>query len=353
MKKLIKILLLLFTICTLSTNMGFAQSTVGDPMPGVPISLEGDPGSVIIARTTTDVNGKFACELKEGKYKLNISYSQIERVLQNVIGFAPLKPAEFKIDNKMVDNIEISLLLCSKSSNAKENIIAKTSVDKESGALSINIPKGGALISGIISYKLKSDGNNTSNDLKGVIIANSPVAEVCEVSLAFRTKLEEQIIQTKFDRELHPPDKIINQQPDSPIDTIPYTIICWSVANSGIWDCGATSFTCDDLYSSAIYEGSPNVWWECYAIVLTNPDIDILLNREKDGGASFEIDGEVIPIGSDAFVSLLAEKAKDAKKRNELETFMKKDKGFVSDKRLKEISKALGIPITIKKEVLK
>lgn len=319
-KSMIILLLCVFAISAFSTNMVFMTN---NPIPGVDIIVREIPSGTIAFTGQTGKDGKFVCELKEGQYEFNISYSQIERILSN--------------KKLLMSNIEISILLYSKSTNAKENIIAKTSVDKESGALRINIPKGGALISGIISYELKSDGNNTSDDLR---------------------------------------NKIINQQPDSPIDILPYTIICWSVANSGIWSCGATSHSCDVLYSSAIYEGSPNVWWECYAIVLTNPDIPILLNREKDGRASFEIDGEITPIASDDFELLLSgmakedanspylsvsttrslqtgtssgDNAKDDKKRNEIETFLKKDKGVVSDKRLNEISKELGIPITVKK----
>ncbi len=306
--------------------MGFA----GNPIPGVDVDLQKNPGGSIVFTGQTGKDGKFACELKEGKYKLNISYSQIERILQNVIGFAAVRPAEFKIDNKMVDNIEISLLLYSKSTNAKENIIAKTSVDKESGALSINIPKGGALISGIISYELKSDGNNTSNDLKNIIIT---------------------------------------QQPDSPKDTIPslWSVVCYSAAGTTTWRCGAIKGGCDRLYGSTAYFYSGADRWLCneYPIVLTNPDIPILLNREKDGRASLSINGEITPIASDDFESLLTKmetedrnaesnsvrgdvsttrslstgtsgktNAKDDKKRNEIETFMKNDKGMVSDKRL-------------------
>lgn len=109
-----------------------------------------------------------------------------------------------------------------------------------------------------------------------------------------------------------------------------------------------------------------------------NKPLSFRLNREKAGGASLEIDGEITPIASDDFESFLTKmaieekeyeiplgqvsttkslptgtsgktNAKDNQKRNEIEAFMKKDKGVVSDKRLNEISKELGIPITVKK----
>ncbi len=339
MKKLTYILLSLFTICTLSTNMVFA----GDPIPGVDVNLGKNPGGIIAFSGQTGKDGKFACKLEEGKYELNISYSQIERTLSS--------------QKLLMSNVEISLLLYSQSTNAKESIIATALIvdPKENGALSINIPKEGCIISGVLSYEIKSDGDHTSNDLKDVIIANSPVGEVSEI--------------------------INTQQSDSPIDTIPsiWCVICHSASGSNSWRCVAFKGGCEKLYSSSAYFYSGGDSWTCtpLALALTNSEIHILLNREKDGRASFMIDGEMIPIGSDDFELFLTKmtegevntslgqvsttkslptgiissgaNAKDDKKRNEIETFFKTDKGRVSDKRLEEISRELGIPIKVKK----
>lgn len=43
----------------------------GDPIPGIPIGLEGDPGSIKVSSTTTDANGAFHfSKVPAGKYKL-------------------------------------------------------------------------------------------------------------------------------------------------------------------------------------------------------------------------------------------------------------------------------------------
>jgi len=95
-----------------------------------------------------------------------------------------------------------------------------------------------------------------------------------------------------------------------------------------------------------------------------NKPLSFRLNREKAGGASLEIDGEITPIASDAFESSLTKstvtvntgsgdgtlrKTEREKQQKEIEEFMRTDKGLVSDARLDEISRQLGISITVKK----
>lgn len=47
---------------------------VGDPIPGVPIGLEGDPGSIIKANTTSNINGEYTfINVPVGNYKLYVN----------------------------------------------------------------------------------------------------------------------------------------------------------------------------------------------------------------------------------------------------------------------------------------
>ncbi len=73
----------------------------GDPIPGVDVSLEQVPGSVLIARTTTDEDGRFSFdELTLGKYLLRISPSPI---IAEKFNFISLKLSQ----NISSDGIEV------------------------------------------------------------------------------------------------------------------------------------------------------------------------------------------------------------------------------------------------------
>ncbi|MCX6175582.1 MAG: hypothetical protein NTZ27_12585, partial [Ignavibacteriales bacterium] len=95
-------LLILFTVCAFPANIVFAQNTIGEPINGVPIGLEGDPGSIIIARATTDVDGKFSCDLPVGKYKLKLSYDQITRNIRSKDKNYASNPGSCEIDLMLV-----------------------------------------------------------------------------------------------------------------------------------------------------------------------------------------------------------------------------------------------------------
>jgi len=57
-------------VLVLSSNLS-VFAIEGEPIVKIPIGLEGDPGSVIVARTQTDAKGKFEFRgLKAGKYRL-------------------------------------------------------------------------------------------------------------------------------------------------------------------------------------------------------------------------------------------------------------------------------------------
>lgn len=143
MKKLKISLLLLFAVFSFSANIVFAQSTVGDPMPGVPVGLEGDPPvGVGIPNVKTDANGKFACKLPEGKYKLMISYNDIASILSHISspgGYVSTSPGSYIV----------TLLL-----GQMPTIKAPASVTINRGArpISILVAKGGGTLNGTLTY---------------------------------------------------------------------------------------------------------------------------------------------------------------------------------------------------------
>jgi len=83
MKKSIMSLLFLFAVCAFFANISFAQSTA-TPLAGIPVGLEHDPSDIIIARTTTNQNGKFSFKLPVGKSKLTLLYDQLKRAVSSI-----------------------------------------------------------------------------------------------------------------------------------------------------------------------------------------------------------------------------------------------------------------------------
>ena len=141
-------LLFLFSVCAFSTNMVFAQSTV-KPIAGIPIGLEGDPGSIIIARATTDVDGKFSCDLPVGKYKLKLSYEQITRNISNKDKNYASHPGGSEIDLMLV--------------GANIKAPAKVIINKATGIISITVAKEGGTLIGTLTYvKVKSPSDQVN-----------------------------------------------------------------------------------------------------------------------------------------------------------------------------------------------
>ena len=138
MKNSIIYFLFVFAVCAFSANMVFAQSTA-TPIIGVPVGLEHEPERSIIAHATTDANGKFACKLPEGKYKLIISYNDIaSKVSRTDKNFAS-KPDGY-----------IFTLLLGLMPNVKAP--ARVIINKENGPISISVSKGGGTLSGTLTY---------------------------------------------------------------------------------------------------------------------------------------------------------------------------------------------------------
>ena len=123
---------------------------------------------------------------------------------------------------------------------------------------------------------------------------------------------------------------------------------------SGRTACFFSKRSCAEVYDSH-YQGNPS----CGDYIIANQS-SAYLNREKGGTASITNQGKTIQIASDKLESFLDSKVKEAnaniqrgtskemiaeKFRKELESFLKTDRGFVSEKSLIEISKELGIPI--------
>jgi len=150
MKKSIIYLLFVFAVCALSTDMVFAQSTV-TPIVDVPIGLEGDPPvGVGIPNVKTDVNGKFACKLPEGKYKLMLSYNDIASKVSRIDKNYASKPGGYEIDLNFA-GLTANLWIFDRWGNRiKAN--AKVIINKETGVISITANKGGGTLSGTLTY---------------------------------------------------------------------------------------------------------------------------------------------------------------------------------------------------------
>lgn len=154
MKKSIISLLFILAVCVFPANMVFAQSTVGTPIVGIPVGLEGDPGSIIIARATTDVNGKFACKLPEGKYKLVLSYDQIKRILSAKDRNYASNPDGYVIESffdVFVEKSTSEMTIFDRWGN-RVKASTKLIIDRESGVIKLTVAKGSGTLSGTLTY---------------------------------------------------------------------------------------------------------------------------------------------------------------------------------------------------------
>lgn len=131
-------LLILFAICAFPANMVFAQNIISEPISGTDVGLEGDPGSIIIARATTDVDGKFSCDLPVGKYKLKLSYDQITRNIRSKDKNYTSNPGGSEIDLMLV--------------GANIKAPAKVIINKVTGIISITVAKEGGTLIGTLTY---------------------------------------------------------------------------------------------------------------------------------------------------------------------------------------------------------
>ena len=55
--------------CGLLAFAATAYAVTGDPLPGIDVSMEQNPGGIIIAQGSTNSNGLLAAELKPGSYR--------------------------------------------------------------------------------------------------------------------------------------------------------------------------------------------------------------------------------------------------------------------------------------------
>lgn len=148
MKKLFKTFLFLFVLNTVFANIVSAQNWIDT----IWIHVKTNSNIVNGSSTKIDNNGKFTLEFpKGGNYDITMSYSEIEKALSSM--------------NVKISDVEISLTLYSKSTNAMDSISVKTVVNKETGVLTITVPPGGTVISGTLSYMGKWDtGMGRPND---------------------------------------------------------------------------------------------------------------------------------------------------------------------------------------------
>jgi hypothetical protein len=149
MSKSIVLSLFLFALSAFFANIVFA----GDPIPGISIGAGQNPGG-IMAKTTTDKDGKFSYDLKKGKYDITISYEEIIETI-NIID-----------KNKAANNDDYEITLILDCSTAKvlvndNKMPTKITLNKQTGVISVRIPKGGATIGGTLTYESKVSPNST------------------------------------------------------------------------------------------------------------------------------------------------------------------------------------------------
>lgn len=122
----------------------FAPAKVGDPIAGIPIGLEGDPGSIVVATAKTDAEGKFEFKnLKAGNYRLIdqsaegagkqttvLDGAQLQLQRTFTITVAPVNDAPTtKVDNKLTGRL--TLPVDPKSGRSSQAI----TVDMDGGTL--------------------------------------------------------------------------------------------------------------------------------------------------------------------------------------------------------------------------
>ena len=67
----------------LTTTAAFAG--IGDPIQGVPVGLEGDPGQIVVAHGVTDDKGQVSFgDLKPGKYRIVINADALNPALKKL-----------------------------------------------------------------------------------------------------------------------------------------------------------------------------------------------------------------------------------------------------------------------------
>ena len=139
MKNSIIYFLFVFAVCAFSANMVFAQKSTVTPIAGIPVGLEHDPEGIAMPSVKTDVNGKFACKLSEGKYKLVLSYNDIASKVSRIDKNYASNPGGF-----------IFTLLLGQTPNVKAP--AKVILDTRTDRIIISVAKGGGTLSGTLTY---------------------------------------------------------------------------------------------------------------------------------------------------------------------------------------------------------
>jgi len=135
-----------------------AQATIyaGKPIPGVGIVVKKNPGTSIekIVRTGTD--GNFSIQLEEGEYSLLAPPDQLNKGVEEMIKtIDPTGNTKFE-----GEGIEISIkndLIRVKGEPIKGNTYR---LDKETSSIIISVPKGGAKLSGQLSWDGTVKGGN-------------------------------------------------------------------------------------------------------------------------------------------------------------------------------------------------
>ena len=162
MKKIINSILFLFVISIFLTANAFA----GEPIPGVNVGSGKNPGG-IISKAATDNNGKFSfSNLEEGKYDITISYNEIIKSVSQIE----------KNNASEKNSYDITLTLDGAGVMVKDSKTpSKISITNQTGVISFSIPKGGASVSGTLTYEKNDHSNGQST---GTITLTKPGKDV-------------------------------------------------------------------------------------------------------------------------------------------------------------------------------
>ncbi|MES2837613.1 MAG: T9SS type A sorting domain-containing protein [Bacteroidota bacterium] len=183
--------------------LGGKTNTVGDPIPGIDVSLEQNPGSIMVAQTSTDASGKFNfADVPAGNYSLYVDipglgmtsshnvtagsgteHADLNFYVDSATGISgtpPPTPVGISKASKIVNNSiriypnpfneELSVTLDLKdvstvsvelSSILGEKIISTEEITKNSGTYKLNIPVSKNLSSGIYILSTTVNGQKT------------------------------------------------------------------------------------------------------------------------------------------------------------------------------------------------
>ncbi|MGV8946873.1 MAG: hypothetical protein ACOH1N_10630 [Lutibacter sp.] len=143
--KHLKLFLKILLILILVTQNSFAASK---PVPSIGIVVKKNPGTGGQAIVTTSNNGGFSTQLEEGEYELSFPQDQLKSVINSIIS------RNYPKSTYQYDGLGVELLLNNPDiivmlKPAEGNIYT---IEVQNSYVTITVPRGGATLSGILSW---------------------------------------------------------------------------------------------------------------------------------------------------------------------------------------------------------